>query len=156
VLARRRSGDPRAVARFEREARIAGQLQDEHLVRIYEDGEAFGLRFLILEYIDGRDAAALIEGHGAIPPAVAAEVARQVALGLEYLDLKGLLHRDVSPSNIMVDRRGTAKLTDLGLAIDTSDLGALTVEGSTVGTFDYLSPEQAGHPHSIDIRSDIY
>ena len=97
VLARRRSGDPRAIARFKREARIAGQLQDEHLVRIYEDGEAFGLRFLILEYIDGQDAAWLIKEHGAIPPAVAAEVARQVALGLEYLDVKGFLHRDDRP-----------------------------------------------------------
>ena len=109
-----------------------------------------------MEYIDGKSVAQLIQGCGMLPPAAAAEVTRQVALGLEYLDRKGLFHRDVTPSNILVDRGGTAKLTDFGLAVHLDEPDILTVEGSTLGTFDYLSPEQARAPHGIDIRSDIY
>ncbi len=156
VLSKGRGDCPRARARFAREARIAGQLQDEHLIRVYDDGEAFGLPFLVMEYIDGRSVAQLVGGCGMLPPATAAEVTRQVALGLEYLDRKGLFHRDVTPSNILVDRGGTAKLTDFGLAVHLDEPDNLTVEGSTLGTFDYLSPEQARTPHGIDIRSDIY
>ncbi len=156
VLSSQRGSCPRKRARFEREARIAGQLQDEHLIRVYDEGEAFGLRFLVMEYIDGKSAADLIKGCGMLPPAVAAEVTRQVALALEYLDRKGLFHRDVTPSNILVDRGGTVKLTDFGLAVHLDEPDILTVDGSTLGTFDYLSPEQARAPHGVDIRADIY
>ena len=81
---------------------------------------------------------------------------RQVALGLEHAYLKGLIHRDVNPYNILVMRDGTAKLADLGLAIDLAEEDHVTREGATVGTFDYVAPEQARHSHSADIRSDIY
>lgn len=155
-LSRKRSSNPRAVARFEREARIGGQLQHEHLTRVYDDGEIFGQRFLVMEYIDGKNVAQLLDEHRRLPPALAAELARQVALGLDHLHRKGLLHRDVSISNIMIDREGTAKLTDLGLAFDPDDEDVLTREGSTVGSFDYISPEQSRDSHSVDIRSDIY
>lgn len=156
ILSGEQSKSPRSVARFEREARIAGQLQDEHLIRVFDFGEASGVRYLVMEYIGGKSAARLIEEHGPLPPAVAAEVGRQVALGLEYLHLKGLLHRDVSPSNMLIDRGGAVKLADLGLAIDLEDAEPLTREGSTVGTFDYLSPEQASNSRGIGIRSDLY
>ncbi len=156
VLASERGHCPRRRARFRRESKIAGQLQDEHLIRVYDDGEAFGLHFLVMEYIDGQSIAQLIHRCGMLPPAAAAEATRQVALGLEYLDRKGLIHRDVTPSNILVDRGGTTKLTDFGLAVHLDEPDILTVEGSTLGTFDYLSPEQARAPHDIDIRSDIY
>ena len=70
--------------------------------------------------------------------------------------LKGLIHRDVNPYNILVTRDGTAKLADLGLAIDLAEEDHVTREGATVGTFDYVAPEQARHSHAADIRSDIY
>src|SRR5258707_1311060 len=107
ILSPERMNNPRAIARFQREARVGALLQ-------------------------------------------------QVALGLEHAQLKGLIHRDVNPYNILVTRDGVAKLTDLGLAIDLSEEGQVTREGATVGTFDYVSPEQARHSHSVDTRSDIY
>ena len=77
-------------------------------------------------------------------------------MGLEHAHRKGLIHRDVNPYNILVTRDGTAKLADLGLAIDLAEDDRVTREGATVGTFDYVAPEQARQSHSADIRSDIY
>jgi len=156
ILSRERSTNPRAVARFDREARVGAQLQHENLIRIYDAGEVLGLRYLVMELVDGKTAHRLIEELGRLDPEVAAELGRQVLLGLEHLDEKGLLHRDVNPANILVDRAGTAKLTDLGLALDLDDPEVLTRDGAAVGTFDYIAPEQARNPRGIDIRCDIY
>ena len=98
----------------------------------------------------------MISEHGPIPPSNAVKLVRQVAMGLEHAFRKGLIHRDVNPYNILVTRDGTAKLADLGLAIDLAEDDRVTREGATVGTFDYVAPEQARHSHAADIRSDIY
>jgi serine/threonine protein kinase len=157
VLSRDRMTNPRAVARFRREAKVGAQLQHENLVRIYDEGESHGARYLVMEYIEGKTVGKMIAEHGPLPPPMACRIARQVALGLEHAHQKGLIHRDVNPMNILLDRSGTAKLTDLGLAIDLGDLGdAVTRDGATVGTFDYISPEQARHSRNVDIRSDLY
>jgi serine/threonine protein kinase len=157
VLSRERMNNPRAVARFRREAKVGAQLQHENLVRIYDEGEAHGNIYLVMEYIEGKTVGRLLVDHGALTPPIAARVGRQVALGLDHLYQKGLLHRDINPMNILVDRDGTAKLTDLGLAIDLGEPeDIVTRDGATVGTFDYISPEQAKHSRSVDIRSDIY
>jgi serine/threonine-protein kinase len=156
ILAPDRMNNPRAIARFQREARVGAQLQHENLVRIYDEGEAGGKCYLVMEYIEGKNIGAIIAENGPIPPATAARLAQQVALGLEHAQQKGLIHRDVNPYNILVTREGIAKLTDLGLAIDQTEQAQVTKEGATVGTFDYVSPEQARHSHSVDTRSDIY
>jgi eukaryotic-like serine/threonine-protein kinase len=156
ILSPERMSNPRAIARFQREARVGAQLQHENLVRIYDFGESSGRYFLVMEYIAGKTIGTLISEHGRLPPATAARLVRQVALGLEHAYLKGLIHRDVNPYNILVTRDGTAKLADLGLAIDLAEEDHVTREGATVGTFDYVAPEQARHSHSADIRSDIY
>jgi eukaryotic-like serine/threonine-protein kinase len=156
ILSPERVSNPRAIARFQREARVGAQLQHENLVRIYDFGESNGRYFLVMEYIEGKTIGTLISEHGQIPPAIAVPLVRQVALGLEHAHLKGLIHRDVNPYNVLVTRDGTAKLADLGLAIDLSEEDHVTREGATVGTFDYVAPEQARHSHSADIRSDIY
>ena len=156
ILSPERVSNPRAIARFQREARVGAQLQHENLVRIYDFGESNGRYFLVMEYIEGKTIGTLISEHGQMPPATAVRLARQVALGLEHAHLKGLIHRDVNPYNVLVTRDGTAKLADLGLAIDLSEEDHVTREGATVGTFDYVAPEQARHSHSADIRSDIY
>ncbi|MDB5350927.1 MAG: serine/threonine protein kinase [Planctomycetota bacterium] len=157
ILSRERMTNPRALARFRREAKVGAQLQHENLVRIYDEGDAHGVRYLVMEYIEGKTVGHVIAELGKLPPATAASLGRQVALGLEHLHQKGLLHRDVNPMNILIDHDGTAKLTDLGLAIDLGDLDDIvTRDGATVGTFDYISPEQAKHSRSVDARSDVY
>jgi eukaryotic-like serine/threonine-protein kinase len=156
ILSPERINNPRAIARFQREARVGAQLQHENLVRIYDFGESNARYFLVMEYIEGKTIGNLISEQGPMPPAAAARLVRQVALGLEHVHRKGLIHRDVNPYNIMVTHDGTAKLADLGLAIDLADADRVTSDGSTVGTFDYVAPEQARHSHAADIRSDIY
>ncbi len=156
ILSPERINNPRAIARFQREARVGAQLQHENLVRIYDFGESNGRYYLVMEFIEGRTIGSLISEGGPLPPPLAVRLVRQVALGLEHAHRKGLIHRDVNPYNIMVTHDGTAKLADLGLAIDLADEDHVTREGATVGTFDYVAPEQARHSHSADIRSDIY
>ncbi len=156
ILAPERINNPRAVARFQREARVGAQLQHENLVRVYDFGESNGRFFLVMEFIEGRTIGHMIAEQGPMPPATAARLVRQVALGLGHAHTKGLIHRDVNPYNIMVTHEGTAKLADLGLAIDLTEEDRVTRDGATVGTFDYVAPEQARHSHAADIRSDIY
>ncbi len=157
ILSRERMTNPRALARFRREAKVGAQLQHENLIRVYDEGDSHGVRYLVMEYINGQTVAQLIAEQTRLPYPMAANLARQVSLGLAHLYQKELLHRDVNPMNILVDRNGTAKLTDLGLAIDLEDMDdVVTRDGATVGTFDYISPEQARHSRKIDTRSDIY
>src|SRR3954471_19963783 len=156
ILAPERMNNPRAIARFQREARVGAQLQHENLVRIYDFGESNGRFFLVMEYIEGKTIGGLITQQGPMPAATAARLARQIALGLEHAHPKGLIHRDVNPYNILVNHEGIAKLADLGLAIDLAEEERVTREGATVGTFDYVAPEQARHSHAADIRSDCY
>ena len=156
ILSPERVNNPRAIARFQREARVGAQLQHENLVRIYDFGESNGRYFLVMEYHRRQDDRHVISEQGQIPSATAVRLVRQVAMGLEHAHRKGLIHRDVNPYNILVTRDGTAKLADLGLAIDLTEDDHVTREGATVGTFDYVAPEQARHSHSADIRSDIY
>jgi serine/threonine protein kinase len=156
ILSPERVSNPRAIARFQREARVGAQLQHENLVRIYDFGESSSRFYLVMEYIEGKTIGTLIAEQGRIPPVSAVRLVRQVALGLEHAYRKGLIHRDVNPYNILVTRDGTAKLADLGLAIDLAEEDHVTREGATVGTFDYVAPEQARHSHAADIRSDIY
>jgi serine/threonine protein kinase len=156
ILSQERMNNPRAITRFQREAKVGAQLQHENLVRIYDEGESGGVRYLVMEYIEGKNVGQLIGELGSVPWPTAARLGRQIALGLEHARLKELIHRDVNPCNILVTRDGTAKLTDLGLAIDLNDTDNVTRDGATVGTFDYVSPEQARHSRSVDTRADIY
>lgn len=156
ILSPERVNNPRAIARFQREARVGAQLQHENLIRIYDFGESQGRFFLVMEYIEGHTIGHYIATAGRIPPRVAASLGRQIALGLDHAHRKGLIHRDVNPYNVMITRDGVAKLADLGLAIDTADEARVTRDGATVGTFDYVAPEQARQSHLADIRSDIY
>jgi len=156
ILSQERMNNPRALARFRREAKVGAQLQHENLVRIYDEGESGGIHYLVMEYIEGKNVGHLIGELGSIRWPIAARLARQVALGLDHARIKELIHRDVNPCNILVTQDGTAKLADLGLAIDLNDTDNVTRDGATVGTFDYVSPEQARHSRSVDTRADIY
>ena len=137
-------------------SQVGAQLQHENLVRIYDEGEANGKCYLVMEYIEGKN---IGDHHRRERPDTAGHrgsTGQQVASDWSTPSSKGLIHRDVNPYNILVTRDGVAKLTDLGLAIDLDRTGEGHRDGATVGTFDYVAPEQARHSHSADTRSDIY
>ncbi len=112
-----------------------------------------------MEYVDGWDFAKLVAHASPLKIADACELVRQTAVGLQHAHEQGLVHRDIKPSNLMLNRQGTVKILDLGLAL----LGAnqpnrpeMTAAGTAMGTADYVSPEQVTDSHSVDVRSDIY
>jgi serine/threonine-protein kinase len=146
---------PEIKARFRREVEAAGRLQHPGIVSILEAGEHAGQPYLVTELIDGESLAALLE-RGALPRRRAVEVVRDVARALAFAHAQGVLHRDVKPANVLVDRAGRARLIDFGLA----RLGAsqLTRTGQLLGTPAYMAPEQAGdspsrHGPAVDVYS---
>lgn len=145
------------VERFRRELASLGPLDHPNVVRATDAGEAGGVMYLAMEYVEGTDAEKLVRRDGPLPVAQACDIARQAALGLHHLHEAGLVHRDVKPANLMVTPDGTVRLLDLGLAA-SEDGGndRLTRDGAVLGTPDYLAPEQARDPRSADRRADLY
>lgn len=157
LLAPSQSYDPASVKRFENEARAAARLDHENIARVYFIGEERGLNFIAFEYVTGSNVRDLIRRSGNLSPTDTVNYALQIAYALKHTSAMGVVHRDVKPSNIIITPQGRAKLVDLGLARkDHSETADLTVTGTTLGTFDYISPEQAKDPRSVDVRSDIY
>ena len=151
ILAR----DARYVERLEREARIVARLNHANIVTAYDLGHEGGYHYFVMEFVEGRSLRQLLAEWGAFPETQVLELAIQMASALAHAFECGVTHRDVKPGNILIDGEGRAKLTDMGLARAESDL-ALTRDGATVGTPQYISPEQARNPHDADIRSDLY
>jgi serine/threonine protein kinase len=159
VLSPSAAEDSAGVERFHREARAVANLDHPNIVHAYDIGCLGRLPYLVMEFVDGTNLAALVKRSGPLEPARAAEYAWQAARALAYLHKAGLVHRDIKPSNLLLDRSGVVKLGDLGLARFCNDANdQLTREqGSNfLGTVDYLSPEQALDSHEVDIRTDIY
>jgi serine/threonine protein kinase len=146
-----------AIARFEREMQAAGRVNHPNLVHATDAGECDGIPYLVMEYLNGVDLASLVRSVNPLPVAVACELARQTALGLQHVYEQGLVHRDVKPSNLMLGRDGIVRLLDLGLArVYERRREKLTSHGQVLGTLDYLAPEQAGDAGEADIRADLY
>ncbi len=162
VLPSRTARRPDLLERFRREARHAARLSHKHIVTLFECGYDAGhdLHYLALEFVDGIDLEEYIRRRGRLPPAEARHILMQAAKALEHAFERGVIHRDIKPSNFLlaqVSKRAVVKLTDLGLArVADDDDFKVTRDGSTVGTIDYLSPEQARDSRAADIRSDIY
>lgn len=158
VLSARMSNDAEAARRFQRETEALGRLEHEHLVRATDAGMIEGVPFVVMELLDGMDLARLTVQRGAWPVAEACEAMRQAALGLQHAHERGLVHRDIKPSNLMLTTTGTVKVLDLGLArlCQEGDSGSLTRPGITMGTPDYIAPEQILDSHTSDIRADLY
>src|SRR5438552_522826 len=153
-------GKPGLVERFQREARHIAKLRHPNIVKIYEFGEVSGTYFLALEFVDGVDLYDYIARKGQLELEESLILLTQAARALDHLHQQNMVHRDVKPSNFLVARENgqlVVKLIDLGLArvVDESAF-RVTRDGSTVGTIDYMSPEQARDSGSADIRSDIY
>jgi serine/threonine protein kinase len=161
VLPTDRAGDPALLGRFLREARAAASLDHPNIVRAFDVDEDKGLHYLVMEYIEGSDLYHIVKDEGQLPIDRACEYIRQGALGLQYAHEAGLIHRDVKPSNFLVEKStGIVKLLDLGLARFTEEgADALTQRfdgGNVLGTADYVAPEQTRDSHEVDQRCDIY
>ncbi len=151
-----------AMERFRREARHAARLNHPHIVTLYEFGsdEEQGVHFLAFEFIQGMDLAKYIARRRWLRPEEVRRILIQIAKALAHAFEHGVVHRDIKPSNLMltwIDDKMRVKLTDLGLAISKGeDEYRVTRDGNTVGTIDYIAPEQARDSQSADARSDIY
>jgi serine/threonine protein kinase len=140
--------------RFEREASIAQRVVHEHLVPVLDTGEVQGIPYLTQRYIDGGSLSDLIEREGKLAPAEALDILAQVAGALDALHQQELFHRDIKPANILVDANRDAHLTDFGLAKDSQG-SLLTRPGQTVGSLDYMAPEQI-HGAQVTAETDVY
>ena len=150
--------------RFLREIRLTAGLDHPHIVRAFDAGVVGDQLYLATELVRGRDLATLVRADGPLTPAEAAQMTYQAALALQHVHERGMVHRDVKPSNLIRDdASGDVKLLDLGLcgipyegSTFDSHNGTITRNGMLLGTPDYISPEQAQDPHGVDIRADLY
>jgi serine/threonine-protein kinase len=151
--------DTDVVARFEQEGRATARLDHENIARVYTLGSDRGLHFIAFEYIQGTTIRQLLEERQVCSIEQTVGIALQICEALVHASRRGVVHRDIKPSNIIVTPAGRAKLVDMGLARSfergARDAG-LTQSGMTLGTFDYISPEQARDPRDVDVRSDLY
>ncbi|MEM6470343.1 MAG: serine/threonine-protein kinase [Planctomycetota bacterium] len=150
--------DPELQRRFRNEAQNAAKLDHPRIARIFDAGSHEDWHYIVFEYIEGINLRDRIRAMGVLTLEEAIAYTAQVAEALQHADQRGIVHRDIKPSNVLVSDDGSIKLVDMGLArSDNLDLGEeMTASGVTLGTFDYISPEQAFDPRDADIRSDIY
>src|SRR5205814_5146356 len=146
--------------RFQREVLFAAQLSHPHIVPLFEADEADGLLFYVMEYVEGESLQDRLARDGPLAVEDAIRIAAEVGDALEYAHESGVIHRDIKPGNILLSR-GHAMVSDFGIAkvlleSGTATGGAITGTGITVGTAEYMSPEQASGEKRIDARSDVY
>jgi serine/threonine protein kinase len=165
-----------AFGRFQREAELSRKLKHPNVVRSFQVGQAGGLHYLVMEYLEGQTLEEVLERRKRLPPAEAVRLVHQALTGLQHIHERGMVHRDLKPANLMLvansaavdgetTLKSTVKILDIGLARQLFEEGQplldprsseLTAEGVLLGTPDYLAPEQARDPRNIDIRADIY
>lgn len=158
VLPRDKASNPILVRRFKAEAQAAAQLRHDNIVAVYDSDEDDGYLFIAMEFVEGQDLHEMISRRGTIPVKRSIEIIKHVAAALQHAHEHKIVHRDIKPSNLLIRRDGAVKLTDLGLArsVDDTIETGITRAGTTVGTVDYMAPEQARSSKAADIRSDIY
>ena len=145
-----------ALHRFKQELILARQVTHRNVIRIFDLGEADGVKFITMDYIDGRDLKSLLREKGKFPPAEAAGIIEQICRALEVAHMEGVIHRDLKPQNVMIDAQGKASVMDFGIARSMEiGSGGMTQTGTLVGTPEYMSPEQAKGV-KVDARSDLF
>jgi len=160
ILAEHLSDDERFVARFRREALAVAQLIHPHIVQVYDTGIDDGRHYIVMEYVEGRSGAQLLQRHGPLGAETTVAIGEQACSGLDYAHRRGIIHRDVKPGNLMIvgDPAGggemTVKLTDFGIA-RAAEQTRITQVGSVVGTAAYLAPEQV-RGEEANPASDVY
>lgn len=145
--------------RFRNEAQSAARLDHPNIARVHYVGEDQGWHYIVFEFIEGVNVRELVEHRGPLSVEDAISYTIQVASALQHASQRDVIHRDIKPSNILIMEDGRAKLVDMGLArFEEVDKTAneITASGVTLGTFDYISPEQARDPRNADVRSDLY
>jgi eukaryotic-like serine/threonine-protein kinase len=159
---------PRALARQPglaallcQEARFAARINHPNVVRVHDVTHNDRITYVVMEYIDGRSLAEIIRLSGPLPPAEVVRVGLGVAAGLRVGLAQGLIHRDIKPANILLPHQGEVKIVDLGLALgdapgDETQDETPASQSLVVGTYGYMSPEQAADARKVDFRSDIY
>ncbi len=170
-----------AVRRFYREIKAVARLAHPNIIHAYDAGQAGDRHYFVMEFVEGADLSHFLKQQGRLPVAQACDYVRQAALGLQHAHERGMVHRDVKPSNLLLTQSpgrgsnaflggpddnsypfGVIKLLDMGLALLKSrdespdNLTAVTDAGMVMGTPDYMSPEQGSDSHQVDVRSDLY
>src|SRR3954454_773369 len=157
ILPRSLAKTPAMLQRFLREAESAEALEHPNIVAIYDRGVDQGRHYLVLEFVRGGDLHDRVRNEGPLAVDEAVSVIRHVAEGLQYASALGLVHRDIKPANLLLSPEGEVKIIDLGLALKSEDEDErVTRDGTTVGTVDYMAPEQARDSRATSDRSDIY
>lgn len=164
VLPRKAMKSPDSVKRFYREVKAAARLMHPNIVTAFDASQWADTHYLVMEYVEGQDLARFVKQHGPMAVEQAIDCIIQAARGLEYAHGEGVIHRDIKPGNLLLDRKGRVKAIGLGLArVDLEGTGeegdfgeALTAPGKIMGTFDYIAPEQTLDSHHVDHRADIY
>ena len=152
--------DPTLLDRFKQEIKLARKITHRNVLRTHDFGEADGVSYISMEYLEGVTVKDLVKGKGALPLGVGLSIAKQMCSGLEAAHLTGVVHRDIKPQNMLIiPESGELKIMDFGIArvseMKGGEASGLTTAGTVMGTPDYMPPEQAqGHP--ADFRSDIY
>ena len=146
--------DPSTKRRFEREAMAATQLNDPHIVGVYDVGEEHGIQYMVMEYVKGTDLKNYIHDHYPIPLPQVIDIMEQVLSAVQTAHANGIIHRDLKPQNILIDENKNIKITDFGIAMAASQ-NSMTQTNSLLGSVHYLSPEQARGSIATP-QSDIY
>lgn len=145
---------PDILARFKQELILARQVTHKNVIRIFDLGEAEGLKFITMDFIEGRDLKSILREKGKLPTDEVTKIVTQICRALDAAHSEGVVHRDLKPQNIMVDAKGRVTVMDFGIA-RSMEMQGMTQTGSLVGTPEYMSPEQA-KGEDVDARSDLF
>jgi serine/threonine protein kinase len=162
VLRGQATESPAAIKRFHQEVRAAARLSHPNIVTAFDADDVQGVHFLVMEYVNGQNLADYLSERGKLDIAEAVNYVKQTAQGLAYAHGEGVVHRDIKPGNLLLDKKGVVKILDMGLASireprESDEVHAdVTQANQLLGTFDYMPPEQAEDPRSVDHRADIY